>query len=142
MTVPGAAGNSARWPRRMCFAASICAALLAFGPTSGSAMAAAKVVASIKPLHSLVAAVMEGAGEPALLVRGGSSPHNYNLRPSEARSLGEADLVFWVGEGLEGFLAKPLEALAGRARVVELAEGAGDRAARGARGRRLGWPRT
>jgi ABC-type Zn2+ transport system, periplasmic component/surface adhesin len=87
-----------------------------------SAMAAPKVVASIKPIHSLVAAIMEGVGSPDLIVKGAASPHTYNLRPSDARSLQEAEVVFWVGHGLEAFLEKPLEALSDNARVVELEE--------------------
>lgn len=94
--------------------------------TAGSAAAAPKVVASIKPVHSLVAGVMRGFGEPVLLIAGGGSPHGYSLRPSEARALSEADLVFWVGAGLEASLAKPIAALAGgRARVIALAEAEG-----------------
>jgi zinc transport system substrate-binding protein len=78
------------------------------------------VVASIKPVHSLVASVMQGVGEPALLVKGTGSEHSYSLRPSEARSLEQAEVVFWVGETMETFLVKPLRALAGNARVIEL----------------------
>lgn len=81
---------------------------------------APKVVATIKPIHSLVAAVMDGVGAPALLLQGASSPHAYSLRPSDARALEGADVIFWVGRGMEGFLDKPLAALAGRARVVTL----------------------
>jgi zinc transport system substrate-binding protein len=78
------------------------------------------VVASIKPVHSLVAGVMQGVGEPTLLVKGTGSEHSYNLRPSEARALEQAEVVFWVGETMETFLIKPLHALAGNARVIEL----------------------
>jgi zinc transport system substrate-binding protein len=80
------------------------------------------VVASIKPVHSLVANVMAGVGEPTLLVKGAGSPHTYALRPSDAAALENADLVFWIGEGFELFLAKPLETLADQSRVVELAD--------------------
>ena len=83
------------------------------------------VVASIKPVHSLVAGVMEGVAEPVLLVKGAGSEHGYSVRPSEARSLEQADVVFWVGESLETFLAKPLQALAGSAKAVELSQVAG-----------------
>ncbi len=86
---------------------------------------APRVVASIKPVHALVAGVMQGAGTPELLVQGGASPHTYVLRPSDAKALRDAQVVFWVGEGLEGFLQKPLAALAGRATVVELLEAQG-----------------
>jgi zinc transport system substrate-binding protein len=97
---------------------------LSVGCTGGSALGAAEidVVVSIKPVHSLVAGVMEGVGEPALLVKGTGSEHSYSLRPSEARALDQAEVVFWVGETMETFLIKPLEALAGDARDVELWE--------------------
>jgi zinc transport system substrate-binding protein len=81
-----------------------------------------KVVVSIKPLHSLVAGVMAGVGEPQLLIKGGGSPHGYSLRPSEARQLADAQLVVWVGHQLESFLEKPLSTLGLHARQLELAE--------------------
>jgi len=83
------------------------------------AMAASdlKVVVSIKPFHSLVASVMHGVSKPALLLNGNNSPHTYSLRPSAAVKLQNADLVFWGGENLEGFLAKPIHSLAAGAWV-------------------------
>ncbi len=78
------------------------------------------VVVSIKPINSLVAAVMKGVGEPYLLVRGGGSPHSFSLSPSDARALEGADLLFWVGRNLEQFLEGPLEALPHSATVVSL----------------------
>ena len=86
------------------------------------ALAAPKVVASIKPVHSLVAAVMQGVGTPQLIVEGAASPHAYSLKPSQAQQLQDADMVFWIGHGLEAFLEKPLEALASDALAVELEE--------------------
>ncbi|MBP2229904.1 zinc transport system substrate-binding protein [Azospirillum agricola] len=79
-----------------------------------------KVVVSIKPIHSLVASVMQGVGEPALLVRGGASPHTYTLKPSDAKALSAADLVVWVGPEMEGFLEKPLTSNAPKAKVLTL----------------------
>lgn len=79
-----------------------------------------RVVASIKPIHSLIAGVMAGVGVPALLVPGAASPHTYTLRPSDARMLETARIVFWVGPSMESFLVKPLDALAGHAERVEL----------------------
>ena len=76
---------------------------LAFAP-SAMAMETLRAVASIKPIHSLVAGVMEGAGEPRLLIGSGASPHTYSLKPSDARALQNAQIVFWVGEDLETFL--------------------------------------
>ena len=65
------------------------------------ASADVKVIASIKPVHSLVAAVMKDVGKPELLVEGATSPHTYSLKPSQAKKLQEADLVFWVSHDLE-----------------------------------------
>jgi zinc transport system substrate-binding protein len=88
-----------------------------------SAFAAAPdVVVSIKPIHSLVASVMKGVGEPKLIVEGAASPHTYNMRPSNAAALQNADLIFWVGHGMEAFLEKPLESLGSKATVVTLEE--------------------
>lgn len=78
------------------------------------------VVASIKPVHSLVAAVMEGVGAPALIVRGSGSAHQHSLRPSDARALESAAIVFRVGESMETFLNAPLKSLAAGAKVVSL----------------------
>lgn len=84
-----------------------------------------RVVASIRPLHGLVAEVMAGVGAPELLVPAGASPHTFALRPSDAQRLRQAQLVFWVGEQLEGFLDGPLSTLAGGARVVSLMDAPG-----------------
>ncbi|MGA1860709.1 zinc ABC transporter substrate-binding protein [Azospirillum sp. 11R-A] len=86
---------------------------------------APKVVVSIKPIHSLVAAVMRGVGDPVLLVRGGASPHSYTMKPSDAKALSAADLVVWVGPELEGFLEKPLKANAPKATRLTLMEQTG-----------------
>ena len=84
-----------------------------------------KVVVSIKPIHSLVSAIMQGVGEPSLIVDGAASPHTYSLKPSNAAALQDADVIFWVGHGLEAFLEKPLESLGGKATVVELNDAPG-----------------
>lgn len=83
-------------------------------------VAAPKVVATIPPIHSLAAMVMEGTGFPQLLLSGGETPHSYSLRPSQSRMLASADVVVRVGDGLEGFLDKPLRALSGQAEIIAL----------------------
>jgi zinc transport system substrate-binding protein len=101
---------------------AVLAGFLLLALAAPPAAAGPRVVASIKPLHSLVAGVMAGIATPTLLVQGGGSPHSYSLRPSEARALSEADLVFWIGPELETFLRKSLPALAGRAKTLAIAE--------------------
>ncbi len=85
------------------------------------------VVASIPPLHSLVAGVMEGIAEPILLIKGNASVHAYSLRPSQVRALHRAQAVFRIGSNLERFLDKPLAALSREVRVVNLMEWPGIR---------------
>jgi zinc transport system substrate-binding protein len=92
---------------------------LLFAGTAQSADAPV-VVTSIKPVHSLVAAIMEGVGKPELIVDGAASPHTYTMKPSNASALQSAKVVFWVGPGLEAFLEKPLEALGTDASIAEL----------------------
>ena len=81
-----------------------------------------KVVTSIKPIHSLASYLMDGVGKPDLIVDGYSSPHNFALKPSHAKMLQDADLIFWVGEDLENFLEKPLNSIAKKAEKIELIE--------------------
>ncbi|OED40106.1 hypothetical protein AB833_12430 [Chromatiales bacterium (ex Bugula neritina AB1)] len=81
-----------------------------------------RVVATIKPVHSLVAAVTDGVFEPHLLLDGIVSPHQATLKPSGVRALNNADLVFRVGSGLEGFLDNTLRKLEPTANVIELVE--------------------
>ena len=79
-----------------------------------------KVVASIKPIHSLASYLMDGVGKPDLIVDGYASPHGFAMKPSHAKMLQEADLIFWVGEDLEAFLEKPLKSIAKKAEIIEL----------------------
>lgn len=69
--------------------------------TSLSALAAPKVVVSIVPLHSLVAGVMRGVGEPELLLKGVNSEHQASYSPQQIADLGHADVVFIIGDNLE-----------------------------------------
>ncbi|ADZ71130.1 zinc ABC transporter substrate-binding protein [Polymorphum gilvum] len=108
---------------RSALRSSALALVLAAGlaPSAGAGEAVA-VAASIKPVHSLVAAVMDGVGAPGIIVDGAASPHTYALKPSTARVLEKAELIFWVGPRLETFLVKPLETLGAGARSIELGE--------------------
>ncbi len=100
---------------------SITAALM-----GGTAIAdVPNVAVDIAPVHSLVARVMQGVGEPDLIIPAGASPHEYNLRPSEAEALQEADLVFWLGEDLTPWMESAVETLAEGATVTTLLEADG-----------------
>lgn len=88
---------------------------------SGVHAAPLRVVATVKPLHSLVAVIMKGQGEPALLIEGEASPHTFQLKPSQRRMLQTADVIFAIGT-LEGFMARVRPTLPESMRYVEMIE--------------------
>ena len=95
---------------------------LSFLTLFSQAYAEIKVVASIKPIHSLASYLMDGVKKPDLIVDGYASPHGFAMKPSHAKMLQEADLIFWVGEDIESFLVKPLGSIAKKAKKIELME--------------------
>lgn len=98
------------------------AALLLGGQT---ALAEVNVVVTSKPVHAIVASVMQGAGTPSLLVDGTASPHTYAMKPSDAQKVNKADVFFRVSEALEPFTEKLVKSLPKSVRTVSLAEAAG-----------------
>jgi zinc transport system substrate-binding protein len=68
-----------------------------------------KVVTDIPPVHALVAQVMGDLGQPELLLAQGADEHDFQLRPSQARAVADADLVVWIGPDLTPWLASALE---------------------------------
>lgn len=103
---------------RLLFAASL-------SLTPALASAEVSVVTTIKPVHSLVAGVMEGVGSPELLIKGAASPHDFSMKPSQAAQLQNADVVFWIGDHLETSLAKPISTMAEKAVRIELFDAPG-----------------
>ena len=99
--------------------------ILAILSCASLARAEPQVVVSIKPIHALTASIMAGVGEPSLILKGAASPHGYALSPADARALQNADLLIWVGPGLEGFLVSSLDSLAANATQVMLMEAEG-----------------
>ena len=104
--------------KKLPFILSILSFLTIFAPAN----AQIKVVASIKPIHSLASYLMDGVAKPDLIVDGYASPHGFALKPSHAKMLQNADIIFWVGEDIESFLEKPLKSIAKKADKIELME--------------------
>lgn len=96
----------------MAFAGCLCVA--------SPGWAAPLVITDIPAVHSLVATVMGDTGEPELLLRAGASPHDYSLRPSEARLLRKADIIIWTSAGLTPWLPDTMQALAPELPSLEL----------------------
>ena len=104
---------------RLIFVTLLLGCVIAATTTAG---AADRVVATFKPVHSLVSAVMAEVGEPYLIMRGAESPHTYRMRPSDTGVIGKARVIFMIGDLVETSLAGAIHKLGGKARVVELAE--------------------
>ena len=98
----------------------LCCLLASLSATPVRADANIKVVVSIKPLHALVLSVMHGVASPELLLDSNQSPHHASLRPSDMRTLSNADLVFWAGPQLETFLPRVLHNLKQDTSIVAL----------------------
>ncbi|MFL2822482.1 MAG: zinc ABC transporter substrate-binding protein [Candidatus Puniceispirillales bacterium] len=79
-----------------------------------------KVVTTIQPLHSLISNVMGNKGKLDLILEGTASPHSFTLKPSHAKMLENADVIFWIDKDLESFLEKPLKSIPKKAKVVHL----------------------
>ena len=80
------------------------------------------VVVDIAPVHSLVARVMQDVGAPDLIIRSGASPHDYRLRPSEAKALQDANLVIWMGKELTPWMEDAVKTLSTEAAILTLLE--------------------
>ncbi|MEQ1710652.1 MAG: zinc ABC transporter substrate-binding protein [Hyphomicrobium sp.] len=120
--------NCPQHPRRtaVALAAALAIAALLGVPLAGSAVAAdLAVVATSKPIHSLVAAVMGSTGSPKLLVDGNASPHTYAMKPSDAKAVHQSKVLFRVSEGLEPFTGKLVKSLPRSVIVVSLQDAPG-----------------
>jgi len=78
------------------------------------------VTATIRPLHSIAARIMEGVGEPNLLLGDNQPIHDTVLKPSQARLLANTDILVWIGPELETFLDNPIRTMAAGTEVVSI----------------------
>ena len=69
------------------------------------------VVASIKPIHSIVQSLMEGIASPELLLKSNNSAHTFHLKPSQIKIIENADLVVSIGDEFEIGLQKAFKNL-------------------------------
>jgi len=83
------------------------------------------VVTDFAVTHSLVSMVMGDVGKPDLLLDRGGDPHSFQLRPSQARALADANLIFWVGEDLTPWMARALSGIEAQGEVVTLLQANG-----------------
>ena len=83
-----------------------------------SAQSTPNVVVSIKPIHSIVSALMEGVSRPQLLLESSDSAHTFHLKPSQLNLLSNADLVITIGDDFETGLKKTLGNIKDGLRVI------------------------
>lgn len=79
----------------------------------------AAVLASLRPLGFIAAAIADGITPTEVLVPDNASPHDYALHQSDLQRMRSADLLVWVGPGMESFMSKSVAQLPPN-RVVEL----------------------
>lgn len=104
---------------------AMCFAVIAALPMRTAAAEEFDVVVTIAPVHSLAASIMEGVGEPKLLLGGGASAHTYSMKPSDAKALQKARVIVQVSDAYEVFLQKALKTLPKNASVITLDKIAG-----------------
>ena len=92
-------------PRLFSILLALSTSLLVINP----AQAEVNVLTSIKPLQLIAAAVQDGVGHPEVLLPPNASPHNYALRPSDVRRVQSADLLYWIGPDMEGFMPRVIK---------------------------------
>ncbi len=109
------------WLRGFC----LCCSVLVMGVAPAAFAADLKVVTSIRPVHGLASALMDGVGKPILLLDQRQSVHVAALRPSGTKHLQNADLVFWIGPGVAVALARPMETVTRPGAVIQLSEAPG-----------------
>ena len=113
-----------KWAMRM----GAIAGVILVGLAQGGVTAAdekLRVVASIRPVAALVSAVMGDVGQPVLLISDPAAAHHFTVKPSQARLLQDADLVFWIGPPMETTLGTALAGLAPDVPAVPLIDSDG-----------------
>ena len=84
----------------LAFATLLLVAAGACGEADGSASSSGRVIAAFYPLE-FVAAEVVGSANVTNLSPPGVEPHDLELSPSQVRSLAQADLVVFIGDGFQ-----------------------------------------
>jgi zinc transport system substrate-binding protein len=83
------------------------------------------VVATIKPIHSLVEGVLGDLGNSYLMVSGSQTLHGYILKPSDISAINNANLVFYTDECIETFIKNAKKNINKDATVIRLSDADG-----------------
>lgn len=80
-------------------------------PTHSLAEDGKNIVVTIKPLYSLVAGVVGDTENVILLLDNDASPHDFQLKPSQMRTLQNASIIFYIDDHFETFLTSAFKTL-------------------------------
>ncbi|MEJ6501908.1 MAG: zinc ABC transporter substrate-binding protein [Rhodobacterales bacterium] len=84
----------------------LAALILAAGTTTARDL---NIVSDIAPINALLQAVTQGIQTPVTLIKSSVSPHDFALKPSDIRTIEQADVIFWLGPDATPALAKLLQ---------------------------------
>lgn len=79
-----------------------------------------RVLVTIKPIHSIVASLMQDIEGPDLLIEGAQTPYDFQPDPDISSRLKKYDLVIWVGPELESSLAPFMRQASNDTRVLQV----------------------
>ena len=79
-----------------------------------------RVVTDIPVAHSLAAMVLGDHGTVDLMLERGANAHSYQLRPSQAQALAQADIVVWMGERMTPWMGRAISGLSGDTHAMAL----------------------
>lgn len=79
-----------------------------------------RVVSDFAVTQSLVQMVMGDLGQVDALLPPGGNAHSFQMRPSQAQALADAELIVWMGPQMTGWLDRALEGLGGNAHRLTL----------------------
>ncbi|OBW91946.1 zinc ABC transporter substrate-binding protein, partial [Gallibacterium genomosp. 3] len=82
---------------------------LALSAYAITTLANADILTSVRPLGFIASSIADGVTQTQVLVPAGASPHDYSLKPSDAKRVRDAEFVLWVGEDIDAFLEKSIE---------------------------------
>lgn len=70
---------------------------------------AINITVSIPPLAGMIKPLLSDEDRINVLLKPGASPHGFQLKPSNIRTLQDSDLVLWVGTAVDHWMKKPLQ---------------------------------
>ncbi|KGQ61615.1 zinc ABC transporter substrate-binding protein [Gallibacterium anatis 7990] len=81
---------------------------IALSAISATTFANADILTSVRPLGFIASSIADGVTKTQILIPAGASPHDYNMKPSDAKRVRDAEFVLWIGKDIDAFLEKSI----------------------------------